>query len=226
MDNKNRGVRALLAASTVSRCLRTFHLSRSGRHLLHLHVTLVALVQADLVAQQVLDLLSPQVLVVALRQEWRLVREALLLAEHDVPLLMLHVSRQGRLQRALTQVLGLCPHGSVRCHAQARMPAAHAAGQPSGGHESQLAPLIVGANGRVELAVLRIPMLIVVRVLADGVLSSEVHQTLVLADRAVLPHRRIMLLITHLMRALPLVAIGRLRSRARPLATLALSSLH
>ena len=40
-------------------------------------------------------------------------------------------------------------------------------------------------------------MLIVVWVLVDGVLASEVRQTLMLGVRAVLPHRRIVL-ISHM----------------------------
>ena len=97
-------------------------------------------------AQQVLNLLPPQVLVLALRKERRFVREALLLAEHDVSLLMLHVPSQSRLQRALTQVLCLCAHRSMSCHAQTRRSTTHAARQTTGRHESKLAALIVGAN--------------------------------------------------------------------------------
>lgn len=92
--------------------------------------------------EEVLDLLPPEV-VLAVRQQGHLVREALLLAEDDVPLLVhlrvLHLAGQSGLQRALGEsLLSLRHHAAVTCSAQADHSSRHTTRRATSRHEALL----------------------------------------------------------------------------------------
>lgn len=156
---ENRGVCALFGGYAVLRSLACSLLALV-RHCLE--VVVVALVQADLVAQQVLDLLALQVLPIVLREENGLVREALLLAEHDVSLLIGHYSLRGipdvpceaGLGAALAKLVRLAANGTMCILTCAGHASCDAVRKASRGHEGLLAALAIRANRRVELSIL------------------------------------------------------------------------
>ena len=96
-----------------------------------------------------LDLLPPQFLL-AIREQAHLIRETLLLAEDDIPLLMhlrmLHFAGQGGLKRALSEdLLSLCHHASVSSSAQAGHSSRHDSWRASGYHESLLGHVLLAS---------------------------------------------------------------------------------
>lgn len=217
MHHKHRGVRALLVASSLSGALRCPHLPDVLRRMLQ--ITLVAVIQADLVAEQVLYLLPSLVLVLAIWKKRRLVGEALLLAQDDITLLSgrmhLHVPRQGRLKGAVAHVR-LSAYRGVSSHAQSRWPADHAARKATRRHEALLGALIVGSNRRVELPVLWIPVLVIVLVFIVPVLASQVTRS----------SHRMRPTIARRLRVLPYISIRRVSRTTCPLAARTFASLQ
>lgn len=97
--------------------------------------------------EEVLDLLPPH-LFLAIWQQGHLIREALLLAEDDVPLLVhlrvLHFASEGCLKRALSEgLLSLRHHTSMSCNAQASHASRYDSRRASSGHESVVSLILV-----------------------------------------------------------------------------------
>ena len=97
--------------------------------------------------EEVLDLLPPH-LFLAVGQQGHFIRETLLLAEDDVPLLVhlsvLHFAGQGGLKRALSEgLLSLSHHASMSCNAQAGHSSRHDSRRASSCHESMVSLILV-----------------------------------------------------------------------------------
>ena len=88
-DHQYRRVSAFLARCSISWALGSSDLGIDAWANM-LHVALVALIEAALMTEEVLDLLPPH-LFLAVGQQGHFIRETLLLAEDDVPLLV-HLS--------------------------------------------------------------------------------------------------------------------------------------